>query len=89
MAHDPLTDRPMQVTCAVLHMDDQGNTVPCPSYPHAPEAPVVDELAEARRLLAEDADARMKACSAEIEEVLARHGMRLQITQPQIAIVPA
>lgn len=48
-----------------------------------------DQLTAARRLLAEDQQQRAEACNAEIEEVLARHGMRLQITQPQITIVPA
>ena len=48
-----------------------------------------DEIAEARRLLAEDQERRMQACNAEIEQVLAKHGMRLQISQPTVAIVPA
>lgn len=25
------------VTCAVLHTDAEGNAIPCPGYPHAPE----------------------------------------------------
>ncbi|MCI3246284.1 hypothetical protein [Streptomyces spinosisporus] len=36
------------VACAVLHTDDEGNTVPCPGYPHVdeghPEAPSEEEL---------------------------------------------
>lgn len=56
------------------------------------EAPAPDAqdspLDEARRLLAEDAQQRMLACAAEIEQVLARHGMRLEVTTPQISIVP-
>jgi hypothetical protein len=48
-----------------------------------------DPLAEARRLLAEDQQRRLEACNAEIEQVLARHGMRLQISQPTVTIVPA
>lgn len=56
---------------------------------HDPAQSDPDPLDEARRLLAQDADARMKACQAEIEAVLARHGMRFQITQPQITITPA
>ncbi|WP_328336750.1 hypothetical protein [Streptomyces violaceus] len=47
-----------------------------------------DPVAEARRVLAEDQEKRAEACAAEIEDVLAKHGMRLQITQPQITIVP-
>ncbi len=47
-----------------------------------------DPLAEARRLLAEDAEARMCACSEEIRAVLAKYGMRLEVAQPQISIVP-
>lgn len=47
-----------------------------------------DQLAEARRLLAEDQQRRAEACNAEIEAVLAKHGMRLQISQPQISIIP-
>jgi hypothetical protein len=47
-----------------------------------------DSLAEARRLLAEEAEARMRACAAEIEQVLAKYGCRLDVTQPQISIVP-
>jgi hypothetical protein len=50
--------------------------------------PEPDPLDDARRLLAEDQQRRLEACQAEIEQVLAKHGMRLQITQPQISIVP-
>jgi hypothetical protein len=60
---------------------------PSPSSPQ-PDGPE-DSLAEARRLLAEDAEARMRACAAEIEQVLAKHGMRLDVTPPAITIVPA
>ena len=41
-------ERRITVACAVLHTDDDGNTVPCPGYPHAdegqPEAPNEAEL---------------------------------------------
>lgn len=47
-----------------------------------------DPLTEARRLLAEDAEERMRACSEEIQAVLAKYGCRLDVTQPQISIVP-
>ncbi|NWF25253.1 hypothetical protein HW130_03070 [Streptomyces sp. PKU-EA00015] len=55
-----------------------------------PDTAIVDEdpLAEARRLLIEDEQARMQACAAEIEKVLAKHGMRLEVPTPQISIVP-
>jgi hypothetical protein len=47
-----------------------------------------DPLDAARQLLAEDQQRRLDACHAEIQEVLAKHGMRLQITQPVVGIVP-
>jgi len=45
-------------------------------------------LAEARRLLADEQRQQDEACRAEIEAVLAKYGRRLQVTQPQISIVP-
>ncbi|MFE2563053.1 hypothetical protein [Streptomyces mirabilis] len=40
--------RSMEAACAVLHTDDDGNTIPCPGYPHAdeghPEPPTEAEL---------------------------------------------
>lgn len=57
---------------------------PSPSSPRLEP----DPLAEARQLLAEDQAARMRACADEIEQVLAKHGMRLEATPPQISIVP-
>ncbi|GAA2929947.1 hypothetical protein [Streptomyces enissocaesilis] len=53
------------------------------------EEPTPDPVAEARRLIALDEQARMQACAAEIEQVLARHGMRLDVTPAQISIAPA
>lgn len=50
--------------------------------------PEGDPLNEARRLIAEHEQQRMQACAAEIEQVLAKYGMRLDVAQPQIAIVP-
>ena len=44
---------------------------------------------EARRIVAEDEQRKTEECLAEIEQVLARYGRKLQITQPQITIIPA
>jgi hypothetical protein len=85
VAQSPPLPQP-DVTCAVLHRDEQGNTVPCPGHDQ-PTQP--DPLAEARQLLAEHEQARMRACAAEIEKVLARYGMRLDITPAQIVLTPA
>jgi hypothetical protein len=52
----------------------------------APSAP--DPVDEARSLLAEHERQQDEACRAEIEQVLAKYGRKLQITQPQITIVP-
>ncbi|MFI2367317.1 hypothetical protein [Streptomyces sp. NPDC018833] len=58
---------------------------PSPSSPQ----PEPDPLAEAYRLIAEREQERMQACADEIEQVLAKHGMRLDVTPAQISIVPA
>jgi predicted anti-sigma-YlaC factor YlaD len=47
-----------------------------------------EKLAEARRLLTDEQQRQDEACRAEIEAVLAKYGRRLQISQPQITIVP-
>jgi hypothetical protein len=47
-----------------------------------------DPVAEARRLVAEHEKQQTEECLAEIEQVLARYGRKLQISQPQITIVP-
>ncbi|HEY9353702.1 MAG TPA: hypothetical protein VIP28_10640 [Nocardioides sp.] len=43
-----MNEQPIRVTCAVLHTDEDGNTIPCPGYPHAdegqPEPPTEAEL---------------------------------------------
>ncbi|MFC8986036.1 hypothetical protein [Streptomyces sp. NPDC057115] len=49
----------------------------------------VDPVAEARRLVAEDEQRKTQECLAEIEAVLAKYGRKLQISQPQITIIPA
>lgn len=33
-------ERPMKVACAALHTDANGNTIPCPGYPHLAEGQV-------------------------------------------------
>jgi hypothetical protein len=48
----------------------------------------VDPIAEARALIAKDSQERMTACAAEIEQVLAKHGMRLETAPVQIVLVP-
>lgn len=48
-----------------------------------------DPLASARALLAAEERTRMEACAEELQLVLARHGMRLDVTPAQISIVPA
>ncbi|MFD5566637.1 hypothetical protein [Streptomyces cadmiisoli] len=46
------------------------------------------DLTDAYRTIAEHERQQDEACRAEIEAVLAKYGRRLQITQPQIHIVP-
>jgi hypothetical protein len=45
-------------------------------------------LAEARHILAEEQRQQDEACRTEIEQVLAKYGRKLVVTQPQITIVP-
>jgi predicted amidophosphoribosyltransferase len=52
------------------------------------QAPQTDPLADARSLLAEHERQQDEACRAEIEQVLAKYGRKLIVTQPQITIVP-
>lgn len=52
------------------------------------DEPEADPLDEARRTIAEHERQQDEACRAEIEQVLAKYGRRLQISQPQITIVP-
>jgi hypothetical protein len=47
-----------------------------------------EKLAEARRLMADEQQRQDEACRAEIEQVLAKYGRKLVVTQPQITIVP-
>lgn len=54
-----------------------------------PQVSQADPLVEARSLLAEHERQQDEACRAELEAVLAKYGRKLQITQPQITIVPA
>lgn len=58
--------------------------------PDEPAAPTLEEqLAQARALLAAEEQRRMQACAEEIQAVLTRYGMCLDVTQPQISLVPA
>jgi hypothetical protein len=54
----------------------------------SPQPDPADRLTEARRILAEDEDARMQSCAEEIQAVLAKHGMRLDVTPARITILP-
>jgi hypothetical protein len=47
-----------------------------------------EQLAEARRLVAEHEQARLQACSDEIQAVLDRYGMRLTAAPVQITLTP-
>jgi hypothetical protein len=53
----------------------------------APEE--VDPIAAAHALIANELQQRKERCVAEIEQVLAKYGMRLHVPMPQITIVPA
>lgn len=48
-----------------------------------------DPLAAARALIAQEQQARMEACAAEIQQVLDRHSMRLEVAPAQIVLHPA
>ncbi|GGV91986.1 hypothetical protein [Streptomyces massasporeus] len=52
------------------------------------DEPRNDRLAEARREIEEHERQQDEACRAEIEQVLAKYGRKLVVTQPQITIVP-
>lgn len=44
-----MSDNSTRTACAALHTDGQGNTVPCPGYPHArtkPRASVIEIIAK-------------------------------------------
>lgn len=36
---EPFPERPIRAACAVLHTDSEGNTIPCPGYPHVGAEP--------------------------------------------------
>lgn len=59
------------------------------AQPVAAAGPGQSDLDAARALLAEEEKARMQACAAEIQEVLARYGMTLEVPPPQITLAPA
>ena len=68
-----------------MHAHD--HETPLPGAPSA--SAEEDPLAQARSLLAAEEQQRMQQCAGEIEQVLARYGMRLDVTPAQITIVPA
>lgn len=61
------------------HTDEGGPTA---------SAPERDDVEAARELLAKDLQERMEACNAEIHEVLDKYGMKLDITKPEIVLLP-
>jgi hypothetical protein len=52
------------------------------------DAPEQKALDAARALLAEEERARMMACSAEIQDILDKYGLSLEVSAPQITLVP-
>ncbi|MFF9118275.1 hypothetical protein ACF09Y_22195 [Streptomyces massasporeus] len=71
------------------HCPDCTDTLLCAKHTVSViDLPQHDPVAEARSLLAEHERQQDEACRAEIEAVLAKYGRKLQITQPQITIVP-
>lgn len=49
----------------------------------------VDPVAEAQRVIAEFEQSQMQACAREIEAVLTKYGMRLEVSPAQITLVPS
>jgi len=47
-----------------------------------------DPLHAARELIAEEQRMRLQACAEEIQAVLAKYGMRLDVTPPQVVLNP-
>lgn len=66
-------------TDAVVDLDDHLETC---------TARKQDQLADAQRLITEHEKQQTEACLAEIEQVLAKYGRKLVITQPQLTITP-
>jgi hypothetical protein len=58
-----MTEPHIHVACAALHRDAQGNTVPCPGYPHTAERKERD--AEEPETNSDDEDGRPEAPSDE------------------------
>lgn len=70
-------------------MDFEGeNTDPQAGGGGVATPPEVDPIMAARILLATHDQQRREACSAEIDEVLARHGFYLKVTPAQILLNP-
>ncbi|MGY6019614.1 hypothetical protein [Streptomyces spinosirectus] len=51
---EDLTGRETDAACAVLHTDAEGNTIPCPGYPHAEGIPKAAPRASVIELIAPD-----------------------------------
>ncbi|WP_217235453.1 hypothetical protein [Streptomyces sp. AC555_RSS877] len=69
--------------------DHAGHGSPCERSPDGSCAePKPEPIVEAYRTIAEHERQQDEACRAEIEQVLAKYGRKLVVTQPQITIVP-
>lgn len=66
-----------------MHPTEEG------TQPTSAAAPGQSDVDAARALLAQEEQARMQACAAEIQEVLAKYGLALEVPPPKIALVPA
>ncbi|MFJ8049799.1 hypothetical protein [Streptomyces luteogriseus] len=72
-------------TEAVVDLDE--HLAHCKEPDTEPES-LADRLAAAHALIEENRQDRMKACLADIEAVLARHGMALHIEPARLTLVP-
>ncbi|MDT0387806.1 hypothetical protein [Streptomyces dubilierae] len=70
---------------AVLDLGEHLRTCPEPSTEAEPQT---DRVADARRILDEDRQRRMQACLTELEAVLDKHGMRLEVEPARAILVP-
>lgn len=67
-----------------MHAHDAEQPVEGAPSASAPE----DPLAAARALIEQEQQARMEACAVEIQQVLDRHGMRLEVAPAVIQLAP-
>lgn len=72
-------------TDAVVDLDDHLKW--CREPENGPES-LADRVAAARALIADDEQQRMRACLADIEAALDKHGMSLHIEPARLTLVP-